>query len=112
WTAFINEPLAKIRVHQTSNSQTLGKAQSMFAESRLAVWRKWLVDNDIPPVVDDAMWQRMHDAFLPDLQWELGADSQRIQHYLNGIGQIKADHMRKVEQLFQSGASSVFAIDA
>lgn len=101
-TAYINEPLANVRVHANSNTQNLGKAHGMFAEGRLAVWRKWLVDSDNPPVLDDSVWLRMQQAFVPDLQWEFGGDTQKIQHYVNSVQQIRQESLRKIERRFHA----------
>ena len=99
-TAFINEPLLKVRAHAGSHTQADGLADGRFAPCRIAVWRKWLVENDDPPVLDDMVWRRMFQAFVPDLQNEFKGDEERQRFYLQQLQQLREDHIRKLSLRF------------
>jgi glycosyltransferase involved in cell wall biosynthesis len=98
-TAFIAEPLVAVRVHQQSFTESVARKDGKFAPGRIAIWRKWLVEHDNPPVLDDALWRRMADAFLPDLIYEFGQDRAKIDYYLQQLEQLKRDSMRKIAQV-------------
>src|SRR5262249_2905590 len=70
-----------------------------FAPGRIAIWRKWLVEHENPVVLDEVVWRRMADAFLPDLQYEFGQDRARIDYYLQQLEVVKQDSMRKITQV-------------
>jgi len=111
-TAFIAEPLVCVRYHAESNTEVVGRRAGMFAEGRLKLWRKWLVDNDNPPVLDEAIWQRMFQAFLPDLRWEFGDEAQKIETYLSRLQQLKQESISKITTRFarlSSGAATSFS---
>lgn len=96
-TAFLNDALVAVRVHSESSTQkNQGKGQ--FARDRLAVWRKWLVDNKQPPVLDELLWGRLQQAFLPDLSWEFGQDQSAIQYFMLEVAKIKQESQVAVAQ--------------
>jgi len=95
-TAFIAEPLVAVRVHQQSFTESVARKDGKFAPGRIAIWRKWLVEHDNPPVLDEALWRRMADAFLPDLCYEFGQDQARIEYYLRQLEMVKHDSTRKI----------------
>lgn len=99
-TAFIAEPLVCVRYHSSSNTEAVGKQAGKFANGRLKLWRKWLVENDNPPVLDEAVWQRMFQAFVPDLRWEFGDDAKRIETYLNRLQELKQESVGKIAARF------------
>ena len=64
-TAYIAEPLVGVGVHAQSQTESVCRTNGHFAKRRIAIWRKWLVESQDPPVLDDGRWQRMRDAFMP-----------------------------------------------
>ncbi len=105
-TAFINEPTVCIRTHEASFTESHCRKRGQFARGRVAIWRKWLVENDNPPVLDEAMWNRMANAFIPDLQHEFGNDIDTINGYIHQLEEIKRDSVDKVSRIFLSHLSS------
>jgi glycosyltransferase involved in cell wall biosynthesis/MoaA/NifB/PqqE/SkfB family radical SAM enzyme len=99
-TAFIAEPLACVRYHAGMISETLHRADGRFAKGRIAVWRRWLVEPENPPVVDERVWQIMRDAFVPDLHHEFGDDPQKVAFYLSEVEQLKRENNAKVSAYF------------
>lgn len=99
-TAYIAEPLVCVRYHSASNTESVSRRAGMFAEGRLKLWRKWLVENNNPPVLDEAVWQRMFQAFLPDLRWEFGDDAKKIEAYLHRLQELKQESVRKIASRF------------
>ena len=73
------------------------RASGSMAQGRINVWRKWLVENEDIPVLDDFRWQRMHDAFIPDLRYQFG-DHARVQALLDQFMQLRHDHVAKLER--------------
>jgi len=104
-TAFLNEPLVCVRVHTRSHSESVFRRAGKFAEGRIAIWRKWLVEHEDPPVLDESLWQRMRQAFLPDLQYEFGDDREKIEAYLQALEEIKRDNVRKITARFFSSTN-------
>jgi glycosyltransferase involved in cell wall biosynthesis len=88
-TAYLAEPLVSVRYHQDSHTESISRRSEQFSKGRLAVWRKWLIDREDAPVLDEATWDRMRQAYLPDLQYELGNNPGRIQHYLEELRKIR-----------------------
>jgi GT2 family glycosyltransferase/Flp pilus assembly protein TadD len=104
-TAFLNEPLVAVRVHEQSFTMTKGRATGSFARARLGFWRKWLVEHPSPPIFDDRHWQRMLDAFAVDIQWELGNDPERVQAHLADFEALKRDHVTAATARFRQVAT-------
>ena len=86
-TAFLAEPLVAVRVHPQSATEAL---RGRFARGRLAIWRKWLLEHEPPLVLAEDRWERLAQAFRPDLQWEFGADQATIARYLHDLAALKA----------------------
>lgn len=63
-TAFIREPLVNVRYHGGGVSS---EQASDMALSMIPVWRKWLVENPDPPVVDPRTWERMRAMFFSEV---------------------------------------------
>lgn len=100
-TAFIAEPLVAIRVHPQSETEANARRHRLFAPSRIALWRKWLVEPEDPPVLDERIWQLMAQAFLPDLQYEFGNDQEKIEDYLQEFLKLKQQNHQKIAARFQ-----------
>jgi glycosyltransferase involved in cell wall biosynthesis len=101
-TAFIAEPLVCVGVHAQSTTESVCRAQGDFARGRIALWRKWLVAAEDPPVLDDTRWQRMREAFLPDLHYEFGADERKVEGYLHELDALRREHECKVLARFEA----------
>lgn len=101
-TAFINEPTVAIRTHEQSFTESHCRKQGQFARGRIAIWRKWLVENDNPPVLDDQLWNRMANAFIADLQHEFGNDVDTINSYIHQLEEMKRDSVAKISIQFNA----------
>ena len=98
-TAFIAEPMVCVGIHAQSQTESVCRTNGHFARGRIAIWRKWLVESDHPPVLDDSRWQRMREAFLPDLQYEFAADQATIEGFLAELESIRrANESRSVQR--------------
>lgn len=100
-TAYIAEPLVSVGIHAESQSQSVCRSNGHFAMGRIAIWRKWLVESDQPPVLDDSRWNRMREAFLPDLHYEFGNDSARINGFLADLDGIRRGNECRSVQFYE-----------
>ncbi len=105
-TAFIAEPLVSVGVHAQSQTEAVCRSSGHFARGRIAIWRKWLVDVDRPPVLDETRWLRMRDAFIPDLHYEFGNDTNRIEGFLCELADLRRLSERKIAQHFERSAGT------
>ncbi|GAC1313682.1 MAG: hypothetical protein NVSMB2_01950 [Chloroflexota bacterium] len=84
-TAFINEPLANVRFHTSA----LSIQASDMAMGMIAVWRKWLVDRDDPPVPDSRGWERMHAVFLSEVRRLHASDQNKTDECLRAFEELQ-----------------------
>ena len=96
-TAYINEPLAVTRQHGSRLSTT---EHADTTTGMIAVWRKWLVQNETPPVIDDRMWQRMYDMFLMCLNMSFAGNQPAIADWLNEFQLLRADYTARITERF------------
>lgn len=106
-TAFLPVPTVAIRFHDQSNTEAVGKRDGRFAEGRIALWRKWLLEHPEPVVLGDFVWRSMLNAFVADLRHEFGDDTARIETYLQQLNAIrnevgKRENRRALEQVASS----------
>jgi len=105
-TAFIAEPLVCVGIHAQSQTESVCRTNGHFARGRIAIWRKWLVESDAPPVLDDSRWLRMRDAFLPDLHYEFANDRATIDSFLAEFEDIRSENALRIVQRFERGAGN------
>ncbi len=100
-TAFIAEPLVCVGIHAHSQTESVCRSNGHFAQGRIAIWRKWLVESDDPPVLDESRWTRMRDAFLPDLQYEFANDRATIDYFLAALDGIRRENEQCIARKFE-----------
>jgi glycosyltransferase involved in cell wall biosynthesis len=93
-TAYVPEPLVAVRVHAGAESQRI-YANGDLARSRVGIWRKFLVDADRPPVLNENVWQRMHALFETDLTYWFSGDVSRVRPFLDQLAEIKRQNQAK-----------------
>ncbi|MHB8620563.1 MAG: glycosyltransferase family 2 protein, partial [Chloroflexota bacterium] len=98
-TAFINQPLVKVRRHPASATDTAG-IQGAFAEAKLRIWRKWLTDRENPPVVDARAWSNLHQFLAVDLAGWFPGQPDKQQHYMNEFHQLQQDYAARITTRF------------
>ncbi|HEX6512848.1 MAG TPA: glycosyltransferase, partial [Chloroflexota bacterium] len=74
-TAYLAEALATVLVHDDSDTARRGLQEQRFAKEKLAVWRKWLIEQQPSLVIDDETWLRMAQFFSADLSHWFGSDT-------------------------------------
>jgi glycosyltransferase involved in cell wall biosynthesis len=99
-TAFIAEPLVCVGIHAESQTESVCRTKGHFAQGRVAIWRKWLVERDNPPVLDDSRWHRMREAFVPDLRYEFGGDNTRVEGFLAELDALRQSNQYRILQRF------------
>lgn len=102
--AFIHQPTVKVRFHDKSYTDSASQT-GQFAEDRIAIWRKWLIDHDSPPVISDATWRRMAAAFEPDLRHEFGQNDQKVQEYMKKLVLLNQEYVRSMERRMQNAVT-------
>ena len=111
-TAFIAEPTVCVGVHAQSQTESVCRSNGHFARGRIAIWRKWLVDCEQAPVLDDSRWQRMRDAFLPDLHYEFANDRVTIEGFLVELDGIRrASESRAVQRFDRATGRPIMLVD-
>ncbi len=108
-TAFIAEPLVCVGIHAKSQTESVCRTNGHFARGRIAIWRKWLVERDHPPVLDESRWQRMRDAFLPDLHYEFADDQATIAGFLAEFDGIRRANESRSVQRYERHAGRAIA---
>lgn len=63
--AFLPEETVRYRIHGGGYSRDAERG-GHFQEDRAAIWRKWLLEEPEPPVLDHAAWRRMGEVALAD----------------------------------------------
>lgn len=101
-TAYLAEPLVSVRYHTSSHTESISRKSEQFAKGRLAVWRKWLIDRDDPPVLDESTWERMKQAYLPDLHYEIGQNPERIRYYMDRLAAMRAESQSRANERCQA----------
>ncbi len=95
-TAFINEPLACVRIHAESHSMIYIKNEA-YLKARLGIWKKLLVDTDDLPILNDDVWERMFSYLRLDItHWHRG-DEALMERYMMAAYELKNQHLRKVK---------------
>jgi glycosyltransferase involved in cell wall biosynthesis len=87
-TAYVPEPLVAVRYHSGAESQRI-YSNGALARARVGIWRKFLVDADEPPVLNENVWQRMRTLFETDLTYWFSGDRGRVEPFLSELEQIK-----------------------
>lgn len=99
-TAFINEPLACVRIHAESHSMIYIQNEA-YLKARLGIWKKLLVDTDDLPILNDDVWDRMFSYLRMDIaNWHRG-DAALMERYMMAAYELKNQHLRKVKARFE-----------
>jgi glycosyltransferase involved in cell wall biosynthesis len=99
-TAYIDEPLLNVRVHQGATTRRLGLLDQKLATGRIQVWRKWLVDKSEPLVLDERAWAHMHGLFVRDVNFWFQGQPALVQKWLAEFQQLKQDAQAAVQRHF------------
>ncbi len=100
-TAYVNEALACVRYHDASASQADSASNGDLARARIRIWRKYLLETDNAPVLNEYVWQRMYQLFEQDLGYWLQQDQTRVQPFLEELLAIKRENNRIAANRFE-----------
>ena len=98
-TAFIAEPLVNVGMHTRSITNTLSQEGTTIT-GRMAVWRKYLVEDEDPPVLDEWRWNQMLTALRGEIGARFGSDAEQAQRHLADFQQLKCEHTARVQARF------------
>lgn len=101
-TAYIDEPLLNVRLHDGSTTSKLGVLQSKLAQGRIQVWRKWLVDRPQPYVLGPVLWHQLQARFELDVNHWFGKEAEQVQRWLGEFDRLKSDAHRAAGQALSS----------
>jgi glycosyltransferase involved in cell wall biosynthesis len=94
-TAYLPEPRVCVRFHEASETAKTGNNHTRSAAARLNLWRKYLLEEETPVVLNENVWERMRALFVQDLNYWFGGDQGIVIPYANEFDQIRADNRER-----------------
>lgn len=91
-TAYLPEPRVCVRFHEASETAKTGNNHTRSAAARLNLWRKYLLEDPTPVVLNEHVWERMRALFVQDLNYWFGGDQTLVLPYVNEFDQIRAEN--------------------
>lgn len=97
-TAYLPDPRVCVRFHEASETAKTGAGHTRSATARLNIWRKYLLEEDPPVVLNENVWQRMRALFDQDLNYWFVGDTSVVRPYLDDFDQIREENRRRASQ--------------
>jgi len=91
-TAYLPDPRVCVRFHEASETAKTGNSHTRSAAARLNIWRRWLLEEEPPVVLNDCVWQRMRALFDQDLNYWFGGNTKIVRPYLDEFDQLQASN--------------------
>src|SRR5581483_5315849 len=99
-TAYIDEPLLNVRVHEGATTRRMGLLQEKLASGRIEVWRNWLVKRDEPIILDDRGWAHMYNLYVRDLNFWFQNRPDLVQKWLTEFDGLKREASAQASKHF------------
>ncbi|MBC7545215.1 MAG: glycosyltransferase [Candidatus Sericytochromatia bacterium] len=101
--AFLKEPTVGVRLHTGSHGNKVAREAGHLAKDMVHIWRKWLLESEMCPVITDMAWQRMALMLESGVRSCYGQDQARMAAFNRHFASLRQDYAARMTGTFYAG---------